>query len=75
MSKLSQNGITVKNIFEKKAISVIHFIYLKYRPSPTGVTIFQAEFVLGCRSGQLALIEYNGKECKIMAKFNKTLKN
>ena len=68
-------GITVSNIFSKKAICAVHVISLKYKPTSSGVAILQAEFVLGCRSGQLALIECNGKDCKIVARLNKTIKS
>lgn len=75
MVKLAVCGITINNILSKKAVSALHILSLRYKATSVGVVIIQAEFVIGYRSGQVAVIEYKDKECKIVTKLNKTLKS
>jgi len=75
MNKLIMCGITINNILTKKAVSALHVLSLKYKPIPSGIVLLEAEFVLGHRSGQLALISFKDKDCRLVARLNRTLKS
>lgn len=75
MNKLIMCGITLSNILTKKAVSSLHVLTLKYKPIPSGIVLLEAEFVLGHRSGQVAVISYKDKDCRLLAKLNRTLKS
>jgi hypothetical protein len=56
MNKLTMTGITINSILSKKAVSTLHIVSMRYKPTSTGVVVTHAEFVLGHRSGQVAVI-------------------
>lgn len=74
MNKLPFSSITIENILTKKAVCLLHILSLKYRETSNGVAIVQGEFVLGYRSGHLAVIETREKGSKLVTKLNKSLK-
>lgn len=75
MNKLSMCGITISSILTKKAVSALHVMALKYKPIPSGIVLLEAEFVLGHRSGHLAVISYKDKDCRLVSRLNRTLKS
>lgn len=74
MSRLPTCSITLADILTRKAVTALHVNLLRYKVHPQSVTILEAEFVLGHRSGQLAVIQYKDKECKVIQRLNKALK-
>ena len=75
MSKLITSTIPLTDIMPRKIIATIHVTSLVVRPATASVSIQAAEFIIGYRSGQIIVVEYKDKECKVKHRFNKTLKN
>ena len=60
----------------RRFISTLHIVKLAYRRQiSTSVIVTNLEVIVGYRSGQLIKIVYNGKECKVKEKYNRTLKS
>ncbi len=58
LSKLSPCTISLSEVLTRKSVTAIYVHKLKYRVHSNGLSITEAEFVLGHRSGQVALIHY-----------------
>lgn len=56
MSRLATSTLVLSDILPRKIIATIHINSITFKPSSTSVTISQAEFVLGYRSGQLVVV-------------------
>lgn len=75
MSKLITSTIPLTDIMPRKTIATIHITSLIVKPASSSVSIQAAEFIIGYRSGQIIIVEYKDRECKVKQRFNKTLKN
>lgn len=74
MNRLATSTIILNDILTRKLIATIHVSSIVFKPNPSSVTITQAEFILGFRTGQLIVVEYKDRECKVKQRFNKVLK-
>lgn len=74
MARLATSTLLLTDILPRKIISTIHVITINFRPSTTSITILQAEFILGFRTGQLVVVEFKDRECRVKQRFNRALK-
>jgi hypothetical protein len=74
MSRLTTSTLVLTDILPRKIIATIHVNSITFKPTSTSVTITQAEFVLGYRSGQLVVVEYKDRDCRVKQRFNRGLK-
>lgn len=66
MTKLITSTIPLSNILSKKLMATLHIVSLTVKPTTgTSVVIQHAEFIIGYRTGQLVLVEYKDKDCKV----------
>jgi hypothetical protein len=56
MTKLITTTISLTDILPRKIISTIHVLNLIAKPNNSSVSITQAEFIIGFRSGQLIVV-------------------
>ena len=75
MSKLATNSISLEEIMPRKIISLIHVLDIQFKAALSSVSITSLELLLGYRSGQIIILEYQNKECKIKCRLNKALKS
>jgi hypothetical protein len=74
MSRLAVSTLLLSDVLPRKAIATVHVNSLIFKPSSASVTVTQAEFILGYRSGQLVVVEYKDRECRIRQRLNRALK-
>lgn len=75
MSRLATSTLVLSDILPRKIIATIHVNSIIFKPSSTSVIISQAEFVLGYRSGQLVVVEYKDRDCRLKQRLNRGLKS
>ncbi len=74
MARLTTSTLVLSDILPRKIIATIHVNSIVFKASSTSVTITQAEFILGYRSGQLVVVEYKDRDCRVKQRFNRGLK-
>lgn len=74
MSRLATSTLALTDILPRKLIATIHVVSINFRPNSASVTILQAEFILGYRTGHLILVEYKDRDCRVKQRFNRSLK-
>lgn len=65
MTKLITANISLTDLLPRKIISFLRVVNFNFKPNSSTISILSAEFIVGYRSGQLAIIEYKNKSCKI----------
>lgn len=75
MTKLLTSTILLTDILPKKLMSTLHISSLTAKASGgTSVLVLHGEFIIGYRTGQLIVVEYKEKVCKVRERYNKALK-
>ncbi len=74
LTKLIPATIPLAGILPRKLIATLHIKSLTAKQQNTSVAVQQGEFIIGYRSGQLIVVEYKDKECRVKERYNKSLK-
>jgi hypothetical protein len=74
MSRLPSSTLLLTDILPRKIIATVHVVSLLFKPAAASLAVTQAEFIVGYRTGQLVVVEYKDRECRVKQRFNRGLK-